>query len=278
MKREWMLLWVAQLALAACGGREQPQKSDEGGENASTMTERHKRAAEPEREASPKSAASALDEALSLPAGEERNQRLVESAWQGIEEDAETARRGIEALPAEHPDRVRLLQHLAMRHAEADPEAALAEALKLPSELERSAAVGSIALVLSENDPQKAAGLISEHGVAGRDLGVAVVQVVRRWADQDPAAAAAWASAFPPGEFRQAGWGAVFQAWLPRDAAAAIGWCASLGDVDLRGEALRGLADTLRDEPEEIRTARLKTAAPGFRAEIEAALNRSTAP
>lgn len=274
----WLFSLVATVVLAGCGGRERPRAPDgEAAGSAESTPPPHHEPPGPGRRLS-SAAESSLEKAKTLPEGVERNQRLAEIAWQAVEGNPEMARRALEMLPAEHPERILLIQHLAMRQAESDPDKALASALDLSSESERSAAVGRIAVVISENDPVRAAGLLSDHGTAGRDLDVSLVQVIRRWAGKDPAAAAAWTSSFPAGEFRKASWDAVFTPWLAGDPSAALGWFSKIDDPDLRGEALRSLAAALRAATDEVRAGQLAKASPSIRSEIEAALRITEEP
>jgi hypothetical protein len=85
-------------------------------------------------------------------------------------------------------------------------------------------------LIISDTDPQRAANLLSESGIAGRTFDVAAVQVIQRWAAQSPSHAAEWVALFPPGAAREAGIKIIAEHWLARDAPAAIAWSDTLHD------------------------------------------------
>ena len=60
-------------------------------------------------------------------------------------------------------------------------------------------------MIIAETDPQRAATLLSESGIAGRTFDVATVQVIQRWATQSQSRAAAWVALFPPGRGPRSG-------------------------------------------------------------------------
>jgi TPR repeat protein len=180
----------------------------------------------------------------------ERDQALSRVAWDAMELDPPLAREAFGLLPAESPERIRLIQHYAMRIAATDLTEALKWADSFGSEKENTAARCRIALVLSETDPQKAAELLSESAMADRESDVAIVQVLQRWAGNDPPAAAAWVADFPEGEAREAGIKAVVSPWLENDAAAAFDWIAAL-EGDLRKEAVAAISDLIDEETED---------------------------
>ncbi|HSH14844.1 MAG TPA: hypothetical protein VLD18_02345, partial [Verrucomicrobiae bacterium] len=146
-------------------------------------------------------------EKIELPV--DREKAIAEVAWNALETDPELAAEAFLKLPHDSPERLRLIQYHGMRLAESDPEAAIAWADGLESEQETAAAKGVIALTLAETEPLRAANLISESGIAGREFEVAVVQIIQRWAAKDPVEAVAWVASFPASPARQAGIRAV---------------------------------------------------------------------
>ena len=143
-----------------------------------------------------------------------RDTAIAQVAWDALELDPDLAREAFDQLSPEGVERIRLLQHFAMRLAENDPDEALAWAATLGSEKEIAAARGQIALVLSESDPERAANLLSESGIAGREFDLAVVQVLQRWAAKSPPEAAGWVVLFPAGRSREAGIKTVVSQWV----------------------------------------------------------------
>lgn len=168
-------------------------------------------------------------------------------------------------LPADSPERTRMIPHLAMRLAENDPAQATRWAGALESDQDQSLAYGKIALVLSSTDPQAAAKMLSDSGVVGRDFDVAVVQVVQRWAAKSPAEAAAWVAQFDAGEARTASLQAIATTWLDQDRPAAYAWIQNIPNPTLRDEAITGAAESILILPDSKQPAVLQDASPEIR-------------
>ena len=159
--------------------------------------------------------------------------------------------------------------------AEDDPDAAMAWAASLETEKESATAYGLIALAISETDPERAANLLSESGIAGEEFDVAVVQVLQRWAASAPADAAAWVRMFPAGDAREAGIGEIVSRWSDADFPAVLAWVDSLDDEALHREAVHALAITLGELPDEAaREKLLQAITTGGHPEIENALKK----
>lgn len=224
------------------------------------------------REPSPearKKVRDSLDVANRISAPEERAAAIAAIVWDSLELDPILAADAFQQLAAGAPERVRLVQHLAMRLAEEDVDAAIkwADALGNPEEI--SFAYGKIALVISETDPARAANLLSESGIAGREFDVALVQVIQRWAASKPADAAAWVILFDPGEARTASMNTVVSLWAKSDAPAAFGWIGTLQDESLREEARRAMAEAILQQPPSVQGEWIKLASPEIRSAFE---------
>jgi hypothetical protein len=259
-------LMCLALAVAAC------DKPEPGGRDLGKSTDAPLRARPPRPEPpDPRAAARrALENADRLDPTAGRERALAKVAWDSLELDPDLARDAIDRLAPDGAEKIRLIQHLAMRTAEGNPDEALQWAATLDSEPERAAAYGHIALVISATDPARAANLLSESGIEGRAFDVVVVQVLGRWAAQSPPDAAAWVAMFPPGKSREAGIGSVVSTWVQSDAAAAFSWMGALQDPALREESSKAMAEALLRQPEEIRQKSLETATPELRRELEA--------
>lgn len=205
----------------------------------------------------------------------DRERALAAVVWSVVGTDSELAREAIEAMSVDSPDRIRLIQHIAMRQAEQDPAAALAWADAFGSEKEVAAAKCQISLVLAEADPQRAAELLSASGIEGRELEVAAVGVIQRWSAKSPGSAAAWVASFPAGSARDAGIRAVVATWLKADDQAAFGWMATLSDQAVREDAALAMSEALLQQPESIREKWLSHADPQIRSEIDAERERA---
>ena len=201
---------------------------------------------------------------------EERDKAIAEIAWNAVETDPKLAREAFDKLTPDSEERIQLVRHFAMSMAGDDTEEALTWARGLESDLEKSAACGQIALVIADTDPAKAAHLISESGIEGRHLDVAVVQVLQRWADQSPDEAAGWVTLFPAGEVRESGIRTVVPLWVEADREAAFSWMAGVTDEAIRNEIALALAIEFVDQEPEDREAWLAGADASTRAAIEA--------
>ncbi len=257
------------IALIACGKRES-QTIAQPDDSAATPRVRPRGHAS--REAVPGSPArlrADLTEAEIIGPAVDREKAIAEVAWSALETDPALSEEAFLKLPRDRPERLRLIEHHAMRVAERDPEEALAWADGLESEQETAAAKGMIALVLAETDPLGAANLLSESGIAGRDFDVALVQVIQRWAGKSPSDAAAWVATFPPGPAREPGIGVIAGSWLPRDPEATFAWFGGLRDPVVRQEAAQALQGIILQQPEDVRMAWLEHADAGLRDELE---------
>lgn len=229
------------------------------------------RAARPPRgdsQGAPENLRSSLKSALEIEAPEERETAVAEVAWNAIELDPELAREAFQQLTSDSAEKIRLIQHYAMRLAEENPDEALKWADALGSGREIAAARCQVALVISNDDPQRAANLLSESGVEGRAFDVVAVQVLQRWAAKTPPDAAAWVVMFPPGKSREAGIKAVVSQWAEQDARAAFSWMGKLEDQALREEGAMAMAEILAEQPEDVRNAWLRHADPETRGAI----------
>lgn len=260
------LCWIAYacLPLTACDKPSNERASEEGTRRAPAARPARIQSANPENQRSAMAAA----EQIAEPA--EREKAIAEIAWNAIEPDPELAREAFDKLTPDSEERIQLVRHFAMSMAGDDIEEALKWARGLESELEQSAACGQIALVIADTDPSKAAHLISESGIEGRHLDVAVVQVLQRWADQSPGEAAGWVTLFPPGEVRESGIRTVVPLWVEADREAAFTWMAGVTDEAIRNEIALALAIEFVDQEPEDREAWLAGADPSTRAAIEA--------
>jgi len=210
-----------------------------------------------------------LDEATGVTTPKDRDQALAAVIEEALELDPELALEAFNQMAVESPDRDRMVEHFAMRFAERDLDGAVHWARSLETDEERSRAFGNIALVLSEENPEGAAQVLSDSGVSSHDFDVAVVQVIQRWAEQSPENAAAWVVQFDPGEARSAGLKAIASAWLDQDPKAANAWIAGLQEPAIRDEAVNGMAETILEFPDSFQIENLRFASPEVRLRLE---------
>ena len=210
-----------------------------------------------------------LEKAPGIESPEARVRVLADVAWSALEIDPVLASEAFQQLPPGSTEKLRLIQHYAMRLAEQNPDEALAWAATVGNEQEIAAANAQIAVELSEADPQRAAKLLSESGIASHEFDVAVVQVLQRWAAQSAPDAAAWASSFPTGAARKAGISLIVSQWANADAQASFAWISALQDKAIRGEALLALEATLLLQAPAVRDSWLQHADANLQSELE---------
>ncbi|MBJ7257056.1 MAG: hypothetical protein JHC69_09625 [Akkermansiaceae bacterium] len=251
--------------------------SCEKSKNQAAVTEQSKQARvtkseRPERDelaATPAELREMMKRAVTIQSPQEREQALQEIVWNAIEIDPDLAQEAFLQMTPGSEEKNQLIQHFAMTLAGENHEAAMQWASGLKNDQEKALALNSIALVLSENDPVKAAQILLDSGVAGRDLDVAVVQVIQRWADISPTDAAAWVQLFDSGEARQAGLKAIISTWIRADPRGTMSWISSLQRPEIYQDATLGMAETIFDLPVSEQEEMLKIAAPEVRAHFE---------
>jgi hypothetical protein len=199
----------------------------------------------------------------------EREKALAAIAWEAIETDQQIAHEAFAKLSPSSPEKIRLIQHYAMRLAAQDIDKATEWAEKLETETEKSAALSQIAVLLSETDPQSAANLLVAADIPGRDFDVAAVQVIQRWASQSPSDAAAWVSMFPQNPVREAGVKIIAERWLSTDASAAFAWLSGMKDTELRQETACAMEGVILQQRAITRAAWLQHANTTIQEELE---------
>lgn len=269
MPRSLTALFLA-LLLAGC---EKPLQV-EAGEREDTSTplsasERRSRSPRGPSPGSPPSPREIMETAEKLESAASRERAFAEVAWNAMETDPDLAHEAFERLATDSPEKIRLLQHYAMTLAESDVDAALEWANSLGSAAQIAAAKAQIALTLAETDPRRAASLLSESGIAGREFDVAVVQVIQRWAAQSAPDAATWVASFPPSPVRIAGITEIAGKWLAADPPAAFGWLGRIEDEQFRAETARAMQGVVLQQPAGIQKEWLEQADDVIRAELE---------
>ncbi len=210
-----------------------------------------------------------LRQAAEITSPKERDQALQEIIWDALELDPDLAQEGFQQLTSGSPERNQFIQHFALRLAEASFEQAVEWAASLENEQEKSLAYNHIALVLAESEPEKAAQMLSDSGIPGRDFDVAVVQVAQRWAANSPAAAAAWVSLFDDSEARRAGLKAIVTTWSRTDPQATMAWLGTIQNPGIHQDASIGMAETILELPDSRQDELLRLVTPEIRARFD---------
>ncbi|MCU0796784.1 MAG: hypothetical protein MUF31_12715 [Akkermansiaceae bacterium] len=172
----------------------------------------------------------ARDEALAETDPAKRERLLAQVIWDAFETDPDFAQECFDLLEPGSPSTLRLLSHVGLRLAEQDPAAALEWARGIDREIEKNVALGAVALVISNQDPNTAATIALDEMAAGLERNRCAVQITQRWAQQDPAAAATWIAAFPHDTARETGMRTVIDSWLRHDPAAMTRWILATND------------------------------------------------
>lgn len=241
----------------------QPAKDGSGRNLSSSIREK------PETPDTPETLREKLEATAAIESSEERFRTIASAAWNALEIDPKLASEAFLQLPENNPERIRLIQHYAMRLAEQNHQEAVEWANSLESDLESSTALSQIALAIAESDPRRAANILSESGMEGREFDVAITQVVQRWAAQSPPDAAGWVSLFPQGAARETGIRMIVEQWLPRDTPTAFAWLEGIKDPQLRKETARAMEGVILQQKQEVRDEWLKHAKPGIQAELD---------
>jgi len=263
-----LIMFLPCFWLACCDKPGHSEKHDEVAAPPAQPS-RQSHAARSQNGSKPDELRTILEEAAAIESSEAREKALAELAWSVIETDPQLAMEALLKLPAGSAEKIRLIQHHALRLAEQNVDETLAWAATLGNEDEIAAAIGQVALVLAETDPQRAANLLSESGIVGREFDVTLVQVVQRWAAQSAPEAAAWTALFPPGQAREASLKIIAGSWLPKDPAAAFSWMAGLENAELRRETARALEGIILQQPQATREEWLQHADTQIRSELE---------
>lgn len=199
----------------------------------------------------------------------ERNQALCEAVRECLETDPHLAQEGFQKLTTGCVERNQLIQEIASHQADQDVNQAIEWIETLNNDHEKSLAYDSIALIVAENEPEKAAQMLSDSGVAGHDFDVAVVQVVQRWASSSPQNAAQWVMLFDNDEVRKAGLKAIASTWSRNNPQEAMTWLAAIENPTIHHEASSGMVEAIMDLPESRREAVLKLTTPDIRDRFE---------
>jgi hypothetical protein len=261
------------LLLTACEKSTSPaHKAPPQEKVASRVTKSLRPLDEPRQEAPPaqhSASRESLEKALLLPTPDGRNQALSALIWDSLEDDPDLAQEAFKNLSAGSEEKNAIIKHFSMRLAEQNPDGAAEWAKSLGTTEEQSLAFGKIALVLSATNPEAAAKLLSDSGVASHDFDIAVVEVIQRWATQSPANAAAWVAQFEPGEARSAGLKEVASAWMEQDIKATISWIDSIQDSTIKEEAITGMALSILEFPDSRQNELLGMTSPEVRKRFE---------
>jgi hypothetical protein len=247
------------ILLMGCDRTEAPARSESDGAGP-MVTKAHREPGRKLQTTSRDAGRQSLAKAMTSTKLLERDKAIAQVAWESISSDPDLALEALQRISSESPEKLLLIQHMAMRMADENIDQALAWAATMESEREAAAARVRIAQVVADRDPARAAHLLSEFGLANREFDVAVVQVLQHWADRSAKDAAAWVVTFPADAFRKEGIHAVISQWTQSDRQAAFEWVSAQTDETLRAEAGDALVRRFLALPAETRSEWLQSA------------------
>jgi len=221
---------------------------------------------------------SAYDEALTLDDVAERQRAMAGVAWDAIELDPELAQQAFDQLQTGSEESKQLIGHFVMRLAAEDGDAAVEWARSLEDSGERSEALGRVAVVLANTDPQAAGEIVIGEMEAGRARDRSTVQVVQRWSQAEPKAALDWAVSLESRPARQAGMKEAVARWMAADDEAVAVWLSSVDEGRLRSEGVLATAEVLLRLAPEDRRRFLDRVDQELRGLIEARVAHAAAP
>jgi len=149
-----------------------------------------------------KDPAAALAWAEQLTNSTEQCRTLIEVTKQLAETDPATAMTAVESHHLGDYDQS-VMEDLAMVWSRVDLPGAQAWAVRLPAGVQRDEIISRIAFMAARTAPEEAARWVVANIPAGSVQTEAAISVLHQWAQQDFAAAKAWAEQFPPGSIHE---------------------------------------------------------------------------
>lgn len=260
-----VLFFVITATLVSCDKQETSSDSESGTEAKS----RNKRVERSETLSIRSRLQASLEAAKQIESSDAREKAIAEVAWNALELIPEIFVEAIEELPADSPEKARLIQTYVIGLIKSSPEEALAWADSLADGETTALAREQVALILAESEPERAINLLPDSAFEDAEIAPASVEVLQLWTKSTPAKAADWAAALPSVEARIAGIKAVMAQWVETDAAAAVTWVLSHTDAVLRQESVDIITELFFSQPQPVRDAILENADMSLRSEIQ---------
>ena len=183
-----------------------------------------------------RSPSEALAWVRTLPESAELNAGLLALAY----EAARSAPMDAFQMAAELPDgdaRDDLIRHTANQWADKNPQEAVAWARQVEDETLRQQLLAGITTAWADKEPAAAATTPAELLPSGRPQDDAVIGIVQRWVQTEPAQAADWVMNFPKGPLQETALEEVVKLWADQDPARTGEWINQL-DEDQRDPAV----------------------------------------
>ncbi len=201
--------------------------------------------------------------ARNLPEGDSRSAVMEAISQEAIRIDPIEALRLARELP-EGPGSADLFVRASGEWAHQDREGAVEWARQIQDINLRQQVFEQIAIVASAKDLQAAANIALHDMAHGAQQDRALVSIVQRWVQEDPAVASSWVSQFPDDSLGQDAAETLVNLWAQADLKASGDWLSSLPPSQLRNRAVLAYSRVLRltDAPAAERWESLITHAP----------------
>jgi hypothetical protein len=158
---------------------------------------------------------------------DQRNGAILKVAYQAVVDSPLKALELARDLPPTE-NRDELVSHITSNWASKDPKEAAKWASQIGDQSFRERVLAGIATTWGETDPILAAGLALSSLSPGRQQNDAVMGIVQRWVQKEPAAAAGWVAKFPEGELRQSAAEELVKLWADQNATEASDWLSEM--------------------------------------------------
>lgn len=132
----------------------------------------------------------------------ERDAVLLQLAYECAADAPEEALKLSRELPPSN-ERDALVRHAVLQWASKDPDRAAEWARQIEGATLRDQALAAVAIGAASEHPVEAAKLATNELPPGRTQENAIISIVQRWAQTDPAAASQWVETFPDGDLKQ---------------------------------------------------------------------------
>jgi hypothetical protein len=160
--------------------------------------------------------------ARALPENDKR-ETLVKIAYEAVATDVGQALKLASEGP-NGPARDELISHVAAEWATKNPEQIAVWAKEIPDPRLKEQVLSRIAATWGDSNPAAAAELALKALPAGKNQDDAVVGIVQRWVQTQPADAAAWVERFPEGKLRDTAMTEVVKLWSDKNLTDAGHW------------------------------------------------------
>ncbi len=154
---------------------------------------------------------------------EERGFALGKVAYEAVAIDPRKALELAGELPGGET-RTELVTHIAGEWVEKNPGEIADWAKQISDDGLREQVLSRVAAAWGDSNPTAAAELALKSLPAGKPQDDAVMGIVQRWAQRQPAEAGAWVAQFPEGKLREAAAAELTKLWADQDSGAAGSW------------------------------------------------------